>query len=300
MRGTIKNIFWIVLVTGLLYAGYYFYFQKSPCQNPIEYRIGTLDPRFGVTQNDFLKDISQASNIWGNAIGRKLFEYNSKGSLTINLVYDTRQQVTQQANTLNINITQTNQTALSVKQQYTSLKDSYTMAQQEYTDQLAQFTQAQATYNSSVSYWNSKGGAPANEFATLTDEKNALLVLQNSLEQKRQQVNQLADEINALIDKYNLLVDHINTDVNTINNNGLTGTQFEEGVYISDISGTRIDIYQFDNQISFIRVLAHELGHALQLPHNNNPNSIMNPINQSQNLTLSPDDLQELKTECRL
>jgi predicted Zn-dependent protease len=88
--------------------------------------------------------------------------------------------------------------------------------------------------------------------------------------------------------------------VHTINNNGLVGTQFEEGVYISDKEGKRINIYQFDNNIDLVRVLAHELGHSLRLQHNANTNSIMNPLNQGQDLSLSPEDLQELKTACGL
>ncbi len=272
----------------------------KPCSVPLEYRVGTLDPRFGVTQDAFLKDIAQAGDIWSNAIGKKLFEYNPNGSLVINLIYDNRQQATQETNTLHANIHQTHQVAASGKQQYTALQNDYTTAQQEYTNELNQFNEAEAAYNDSVNYWNGKGGAPPAEYATLNAEKIALVDQQNALEQKRSQVNQLADEINALIDKYNLLVNHINLDVNTINNNGIAGTQFEEGVYISDSAGTRINIYQFNSQAYFIRVLAHEMGHALQLQHNNNPDSIMNPINQSRSLVLSPEDLQELKTECGL
>jgi hypothetical protein len=291
------SVAWVILVAGV---GYFFYFEKLPCQTPIGYKIGTLDPRFGVTQSQFLQDINQASTIWGSAIDKKLFVYDPNGSLTINLVYDTRQAATQEAQTLTTAIDQTTNVADSVKQQYSALEQNYQTAQAAYNTQLAQLTQAQSAYNSSVDYWNKKGGAPAAQYATLQTQKSTLVDQQNALEAQRQQANNLATQINALIDKYNLLVDHINTNVSAINNDGLTGSEFEEGVYISDAQGTRINIYQFDNQTYFIRVLAHELGHALQLQHNSNPDSIMNPVNQSQSLVLSSQDLAELKTECRI
>ena len=298
-----KNIYRTIVIAAIIIGGYSvyrLYIQKTPCSAPIEYKIGTLDPRFGVSQAQFEKDINQANNIWGNSIGKQLFKYNPNGVLTVNLIYDNRQATTQEENKLNSNILQTSQVADSVKREYTSLENSYQTAYKDYETEVAQFNQAQASYNSEVEYWNSQGGAPSDEYSKLQDEKNALLTQQNSLEAKRQKVNNLAGQINALIDKYNLLIGHINLNVDTINNDGLTGTQFEEGVYISDASGQRINIYQFNNQTYFIRVLAHELGHALGLGHDTNINSIMNPINQSQSLVLSSQDLQELKTECGL
>ncbi|NNM83782.1 matrixin family metalloprotease [Candidatus Parcubacteria bacterium] len=272
--------------------------SESPCDTPVTYKIGTVDPRFGVTLDAFKKDIVQATEIWDTSINKKLFAYDPNGVLTINLVYDSRQQITQKEQALNANINQTSQTADSVKQQYTALKAQYEQAQKEYTSQLAAFDQDQANYNAEVNYWNSAGGAPKAQYDALTAEKNNLLAQQSALEQKRIEVNQLADTVNAFINKYNLLVSYINSNVRAINNDGLAGTQFEEGVYISDGSGRRINIYQFENQVDLIRVLAHELGHSLGLGHDTNPNSIMNPVNQSTSLTTSPEDLQELKTAC--
>lgn len=295
-----------VLLSGIcavLMLGAFFFLEFSqpvPCASAITYKIGTVDPRFGVTSDDFKKDITRATAIWDQSIDRTLFAYGPNGALTINLVYDSRQAITQKEQTLNANINQASTTAESVKQQYTALKAQYAQAQQEYTTQLAEFNQAQASYNAEVAHWNSVGGAPSAEYDALNKEKNHLLMEQTALEAKRQSVNQLADTVNAFINKYNLLVSYINTDVSAINNDGLAGTQFEEGVYISDASGRTINIYQFENQVDLIRVLAHELGHSLGLGHNSNPNSIMNPVNQSTSLTTSPDDLAALKAVCEI
>lgn len=291
-------VLWVLLACLAGYVGYTYY-ENQPCKNPIEYKVGTIDPRFGVSKAQFLADISQAGSLWSTAEGKTLFEYNPDGKLTINLVYDDRQKLTQQEQSLTSSIDSTKGVADSVKQQYTALQTSYNTASNGYSATLAQFNQAQSDYNAQVAYYNSHGGAPQKEYAALQAQKAALDSQRVSLEAERQQVNDLANQINALIDKYNLLVDHINATVDAINNDGLTGTQFEEGVYISDSAGTRINIYQFNNQSYFLRVLAHEMGHSLGLGHNNGADSIMNPVNQSKNFALSAEDLEALQAECR-
>ncbi len=290
-------VLWVVFVGVAAYA---WQARYVPCEQPIEYRIGAVDPRFGMSEADFLQYIAQASELWGAAYGRPVFVYDPEGALAINFIYDTRQQATQKAAKLNQAIDETGRVAESVKQEYSSLQRSYYQAQSEYEAEVAAFNKAQAAYSERVAYYNSKGGAPPAEFAKLTAQRKALVSQLSVVEAKRQEVNRLAQQINALIDKYNLLVSHINANVDEINNSGLVGAEFEEGVYTQDAAGQRIDIYQFDSKTALKRVLAHELGHALGLGHNDGPDSIMSPVNASERFSLSAEDLAALGELCRL
>src|SRR5579872_3716858 len=76
----------------------------SPCDTPIPYRLGTVDARFGISNEDFSQDVANATLIWDNAEGKTLFSYNPKASLTISLIYDSRQQLTNEINNLQNNL----------------------------------------------------------------------------------------------------------------------------------------------------------------------------------------------------
>ena len=302
MQSLIQFLGKTLTVLALLLAlggGYYWYQQAhGPCVAPISYSIGKFDARFGVSQEDFISATKEAAAVWSKAGGKTLFTYSAQGDLPINLIYDSRQASTQQSQVLQGNIDNGKQVADSVQQQYLALKQNYQSAQNEYAVLLAAYNQELDAYNQQVSYWNEQGGAPKSEFAKLDAEKNSLNAARANLENKRLAINNAAQQINALIDQYNLVITHVNATVGEINKNA--GHEFEEGEYVSDASGKRINVYEFQSYAKLVRLLAHEFGHALGLQHNDNPESIMYYLNQKTNVKPSADDIAALKSLCNI
>ncbi len=95
---------------------------------------------------------------------------------------------------------------------------------------------------------------------------------------------------------YNASVDALNAVVAQYNQTA--GRTFEEGQYVRDSAGERINIFEFVGNTQLERVLAHEFGHALGLDHNEDPKSIMFAQNESGNLVPTASDLASLRSLC--
>jgi hypothetical protein len=257
-------------------------FAPPPCTHPIPYVLGTFDPKFNISKTYFLSALADAEAIWekpkGDYKGRNLFVYSpgdtSYGVLKINLVYDYRQEATSKLSSLGI-VVENNQAS------YDALKAKFTVLKADYESELK-------SYNAQVLAFNQGDRRNQTEFDQLQAE-------QKDLSAKEDEVNALVVSINSLVDSLNLSVDKFNTTSSS------RGESFEEGVYSTNGADVNeINIYEFSSRAKLVRVLAHELGHALGLGHVADPKAIMYEKNQSGNGTLTPDDLAALKAKCEI
>lgn len=246
----------------------------SPCDAPLTYKIGSVDPRFNLSEDAFKQDIQEAAGIWDTAQGKKLFSYDPKGDITISMVYDERQSLTNKINTLD--------TTLDTQ------KGQLTPQLEEYKKRVSEFKQRLAAFNQQVAYWNQQGGAPEDEYNKLNQEQESLQRESNELSAMAQSLNQSTEEYNQDVQELNSTVDVFNTQ--------LKGKP-EEGQYTEDKNGKKIVIFFNTTKDELIHTLTHELGHALHMNHVSNVNSIMHPLT-NEVVTPSSSDLRELSLVC--
>lgn len=247
--------------------------EATPCDVPIGYRIGNIDSRFKVITEKLLDVAQRSANVWNQEAGKVLFGYDSKAKLTINLVYDERQSLTEKIQNLDQNL----------KNERGALDPEVA----QYKLLVADFKKRLSDFNSKVAYWNSKGGAPPEEYTKLTSE-------QAELRNESDKLNLMAKELNQSTQKYNINVSDFNQTLNSFND--VLSQKPEEGIYRG--AEDEIDIYLTKNDNEFVHTLAHELGHALGIPHNNDEKSIMFPFT-SESVKATEADTNDLSYICR-
>ncbi len=306
-----KIIFFILILGGLFFSDNFFTFQKkiipidnfkSPlfltkkqkCFLPLHYSLGKLDNRFNLTSEEARQALLQAESIWEKAIRMNLLQYDEKANFKINFIFDQRQERTLAYKKLDEQLDQVQKTKGKMSKEYQELIKRYQIKLDVYQKRVKNFNTDLSQYNQKVAYWNKEGGAPSDEYKKLQKEKKELDKRRNKIETKRKELNKLIQKINLLAQKEKKLVENYNSNVRKYENNYGQKCHFDQGKYFGD----HIEIYQFNNYSDLILVLAHELGHALQMKHVINSHSIMYYLAGDQdfkNLQPTKEDIEELK-----
>ncbi len=245
----------------------------SSCSFTRSFKIGVVDPRFKLSEEEFLENVNQAAGIWNTQQKQKLFNYDKNGQLTINLVYDERQALNTQIGSLENDL----------KTGKSSLDEQIA----EYEKQVENFKNKLASLNSEIESWNSSGGAPQAEYENL-------IARQQTLKQEGDALNNLARKLNLNAQQFNTQVKTLNQTVDEFNNK--LHLKPEEGIY--DPNDQSISVYFNISQDELVHTLTHEFGHALGIDHNTNPKSIMYPYTTT-TTKLTLEDLSALDDLCK-
>jgi hypothetical protein len=272
-----------------------------PCSRVISYRLGDFSDQFGISREQFIEALKEAETIWEDPIGRDLFSYNIQGDLVVNLIYDSRQEVTNTLKDINASLDRSRTSYEIIKIQYQQRYAQYEQMQIEFETMVENYEIRRSAYEKQVSSFNKRGGANEAQYAHLEADRQALNQDVETLRVKQSQLQILSQEINSLVEDLNNRATELNLAVDEHNSvGGAFAEEFDGGLYRINESGRAIDVFQFDNYQQLVRLLAHEFGHALGIDHIEDPDAIMYRLNQSADLYLTQNDLEALKKACSI
>ncbi len=289
-----RQLMWL-LVIGLFGAAIQLLLTVKPPAQPtavtampgtamVEYRMGAIDPRFGLSEADILRLCAEAGRMWQLGLGKQVVHYNPNATLTVNLTYDARQQHSDYAQQQQANIQGQVVQADAQQRALADLQLQLHQKQQLLNNALAEHSQAVHSYNAKVDAINAADGAAEAVRDELQAEQQRHAASKAALDAQVDAYNQDIDALNGQLKHLAAQATHVNSMVNAFNAKHSGSYPFEKGHYKQSGQQHNITIYQFNNQVDLRIALAHEFGHALGLGHTGVPTAIMYPVLAAQNM----------------
>ena len=285
-----RRFFWFVLLGFILWSGYQTRQHPQlkfnsladrithPFDTRLRYRLAEADPRFKLNPQQLKSMSLQATQIWKDGMGQDYFVYDPNAQLAIHLIYDERQQESEQRREHLGQLKSNQQVWLDKKQKLDQIEQQMLQNKQDLDFKKQQLDQQIQQYNQEQQVARKNASVP-NHGEYFQQQQQVLQQNVQRLQQEIIQYNQKIAQLNQQVDELNSLDRQLDASVNQYKRH-FRPHLFHKGLF----NGKQIMIYEFESEADLRLTLAHEFGHALGLSHANVPQALMYPVMKDQDL----------------
>jgi predicted RNase H-like nuclease (RuvC/YqgF family) len=267
---------------------------QHPFDTRLRYRIAEIDPRFGLSTEQLVQLSQQATDIWTQGLGQDYFVYDPNANLAIHLIYDQRQDESKQRRQQLGSIEHNQQIWSNKNQNLKQFKNELNRTNALLDAKKNQLDAQLHQYNQQIALINQNGGIHPSQRELFIQQRHQLQQQIFALEQEINRYNQKIQQLNQQVNELNQINQQLNHAVKQFNQR-FQPRLFDKGSF----NGKQINIYEFESADDLRLTLAHEFGHALGLQHNHDPQALMFPMLEKQdleNFKLTPADLALFNT----
>jgi hypothetical protein len=274
------------------------YAAPAACSRPISYRIGEIDPQFGLSRTSLRSIAGAAAGIWERGTGSKRFVESKTGIIEIRLKYSQRQDLVEARALLEEQARVVTQSVDSFNSGQSRLNAKI----QAFNKDMKKFQQESDALNLDVMRYNN-AGKHRPEYAKHLKRQDAFLrEWYGRLKKERKQIQSSLAKSNVDRGDVTLQIDGFNQDTSTINQLIARMPDYEKlGEYRASGDTRVITLYVYRDMKQLTALLAHEFGHALGIDHVVVPAALMYPRETEDNTgiqMLHAEDLRAYRGIC--
>jgi len=278
----LKPLFIIIILAG---AGYYFMnyeaperpatVQRIPCQEPLVYKMGPIDSRFGISEREAAAAMKQAASIWSEELSRPVAIESEDGNVVVSFVYDERQQLVDGEMRFRERIESEQLRLEQFHREYEQQKREFNERSQRYTRLAAETSREIEELNRWVQQRSPAGGLSQQDAARFEERKRDVERKQQEVQREKENLERMADRLNRNANRLNIMTAENDRMVDDYNDQFSGEKKFTKATYQNLPGGGAITVNTYLTKAELVLILAHELGHAFGIGHLPGSKSVM-------------------------